>query len=117
MPLCLDLILEYSKGYDTFLSLFVGGFNAGLKIGYWLCTTPCKLKQWEILGAIVLALTVGFVIKILNEMYRFVGEDSHVAPQANKMSAVIQPLMDQQFARWTLYIVGGLNSSLCFHEE
>ncbi|MCK7525472.1 MAG: OPT/YSL family transporter [Ignavibacteriales bacterium] len=31
-----------------------------------------------------------------------------VAPQANAMAAVIQPLMDQQPAPWTLYIVGAI---------
>ena len=45
---------------------------------------------------------------ILNETYGFVGEGSLVAPQANAMAAVIQPLMDQQPAPWILYIVGAI---------
>ena len=44
----------------------------------------------------------------MNETYGFVGEGSLVAPQANAMAAVIQPLMDQQPAPWTLYIVGAI---------
>lgn len=91
----------------TALSM-AGGFITDLKIGYWLGTTPLKQEQWKVLGVIVSAVTVGFVIMILNETYGFVGENALVAPQANAMAAVIQPLMDQQPAPWTLYIVGAI---------
>ncbi|BDQ03396.1 oligopeptide transporter, OPT family [Ignavibacterium sp.] len=91
----------------TALSM-AGGFITDLKIGYWLGSTPKKQEQWKFLGVLVSALTVGFVIMILNETYGFVGEGALVAPQANAMAAVIQPLMDQQPAPWTLYIVGAI---------
>lgn len=91
----------------TALSM-AGGFITDLKIGYWLGTTPRKQEQWKFLGVLVSALTVGFVIMILNETYGFVGEGALVAPQANAMAAVIQPLMDQQPAPWLLYIVGAI---------
>ncbi|GMU94858.1 OPT family oligopeptide transporter [Ignavibacterium album] len=91
----------------TALSM-AGGFITDLKIGYWLGSTPRKQEQWKFLGVLVSALTVGFVIMILNETYGFVGEGALVAPQANAMAAVIQPLMDQQPAPWTLYIVGAI---------
>jgi putative OPT family oligopeptide transporter len=91
----------------TALSM-AGGFITDLKIGYWLGSTPRKQEQWKVLGVIVSAVTVGFVIMILNETYGFVGENALVAPQANAMAAVIQPLMDQQPAPWTLYIVGAI---------
>ncbi|WP_337872525.1 oligopeptide transporter, OPT family [Ignavibacterium sp.] len=91
----------------TALSM-AGGFITDLKIGYWLGSTPKKQEQWKFLGVLVSALTVGFVIMILNETYGFVGESALAAPQANAMAAVIQPLMDQQPAPWTLYIVGAI---------
>ena len=91
----------------TALSM-AGGFITDLKIGYWLGSTPLKQERWKFLGVLVSALTVGFVIMILNETYGFVGEGALVAPQANAMAAVIQPLMDQQPAPWTLYIVGAI---------
>ncbi len=91
----------------TALSM-AGGFITDLKIGYWLGSTPRKQEQWKFLGVLVSAITVGFVIMILNETYGFVGEGALVAPQANAMAAVIQPLMDQQPAPWTLYIVGAI---------
>jgi len=91
----------------TALSM-AGGFITDLKIGYWLGSTPKKQQQWKFLGVLVSALTVGFVIMILNKTYGFVGEGALVAPQANAMAAVIQPLMDQQPAPWTLYIIGAI---------
>jgi putative OPT family oligopeptide transporter len=91
----------------TALSM-AGGFITDLKIGYWLGSTPRKQEQWKVLGVIVSVLTVGFVMMVLNETYGFVGEGALVAPQANAMAAVIKPLMDQQPAPWTLYIVGAI---------
>ena len=91
----------------TALSM-AGGFITDLKIGYWLGSSPYKQERWKFLGVLVSALTVGFVIMILNKTYGFVGEGALVAPQANAMAAVIQPLMDQQPAPWTLYIVGAI---------
>ena len=91
----------------TALSM-AGGFITDLKIGYWLGSSPVKQERWKFLGVLVSALTVGFVIMILNETYGFVGDGALVAPQANAMAAVIQPLMDQQPAPWTLYIVGAI---------
>ncbi len=91
----------------TALSM-AGGFITDLKIGYWLGSSPYKQERWKFLGVLVSAMTVGFVIMILNETYGFVGEGALVAPQANAMAAVIQPLMDQQPAPWTLYIVGAI---------
>jgi putative OPT family oligopeptide transporter len=91
----------------TALSM-AGGFITDLKIGYWLGSSPYQQERWKVLGVLVSALTVGFVIMILNDTYGFVGEGSLVAPQANAMAAVIQPLMAQQPAPWTLYIVGAI---------
>ncbi|MBN2356692.1 oligopeptide transporter, OPT family [candidate division KSB1 bacterium] len=85
-----------------------GGFITDLKIGYWLGTTPIKQQYSKMLGTIVAAASVGFVIMILNETYGFVGPDALVAPQANAMAAVIKPLMSNQPAPWMLYAVGAI---------
>ncbi len=91
----------------TALSM-AGGFITDLKIGYWMGTSPYKQERWKFLGVLVSALTVGYVIMILNDTYGFTGEGALVAPQANAMAAVIQPLMAQQPAPWMLYIVGAI---------
>ena len=91
----------------TALSM-AGGFITDLKIGYWLGTTPAKQETWKFLGTLVSAATVGGVIIILNKTYGFTGDDALVAPQANAMAAVIEPLMMGQGAPWTLYGVGAM---------
>jgi uncharacterized oligopeptide transporter (OPT) family protein len=45
---------------------------------------------------------------ILNKTYGFVGENALVAPQANAMAAVIEPLMSGQGAPWMLYFAGAI---------
>jgi len=83
-----------------------GGFITDLKIGYWLGNSPYKQETWKFLGVLVSAATVGGVIMILNKTYGFTGENALVAPQANAMAAVIEPMMSGQAAPWMLYAAG-----------
>jgi putative OPT family oligopeptide transporter len=85
-----------------------GGFITDLKVGYWIGTTPKKQESWKFLGILVSAATVGGVIMVLNQAYGFKGEGAMVAPQANAMAAVIQPLMSNAPAPWALYLVGAV---------
>ena len=88
----------------TALSM-AGGFITDLKVGYWLGSTPAKQQTWKFLGTLVSAATVGGVMIILNKTYGF-GEGGLVAPQANAMAAVIEPLMGGTGAPWLLYSIG-----------
>ncbi len=85
-----------------------GAFITDLKVGYWLGSTPIKQQSWKFLGTLVAAATVGGVMIILNKTYGFVGEHALVAPQANAMAAVIEPLMSGGGAPWILYGIGAL---------
>lgn len=91
----------------TALSM-AGGFITDLKIGYWIGTTPAKQESWKFLGTLVAAATVGGVMIVLNKAYGFTGENALVAPQANAMAAVIDPLMNGGSAPWLLYGIGAL---------
>ena len=93
----------------TALSM-AGSFITDLKIGYWLGTTPKKQETWKFLGTLVSAATVGGVIMLLNKIYSFdPNVDGHlVAPQANAMAAVIEPMMNGAGAPWVLYGIGAL---------
>lgn len=93
----------------TALSM-AGGFITDLKIGYWLGSTPATQERWKFLGTLVSAATVGGVLIILNKTYGFTGEGALVAPQANAMAAVIDPLMSGTSAPWGLYAFGALLS-------
>jgi putative OPT family oligopeptide transporter len=91
----------------TALSM-AGGFITDLKIGYWLGTTPRKQEGWKFLGTVVSAATVAGVMLVLNDTYGFTGENALVAPQANAMAAVIQPLMTGGSTPWILYFMGAV---------
>ena len=85
-----------------------GSFVTDLKIGYWIGTTPKKQEAWKFVGVAVAAATVCGVMLVLNKTYGFVGDDALVAPQANAMAAVIQPMMNGGGAPWLLYGIGAV---------
>ena len=85
-----------------------GGLITDFKIGYWIGTTPRKQEAWKFIGVAVAAATVGGVMLVLNKTYGFTGEGSLVAPQANAMAAVIQPMMNGGSAPWLLYGIGAV---------
>ena len=89
----------------TALSM-AGGLVTDFKIGYWIGTTPKKQEAWKFLGTLVSAATVGGVMLVLNKTYGFSGDGALVAPQANAMAAVIQPMMNGGNAPWLLYGIG-----------
>ena len=91
----------------TALSM-AGSFVTDLKIGYWIGTTPKKQEVWKFVGTIVAAATVCGVMLVLNKTFGFTGDNALVAPQANAMAAVIQPMMNGGGAPWLLYGIGAV---------
>ena len=85
-----------------------GSFITDLKIGYWIGSTPKKQETWKFVGVAVAAATVCGVMLVLNKTYGFVGDQALVAPQANAMAAVIQPMMNGGGAPWLLYGIGAV---------
>lgn len=85
-----------------------GSFVTDLKIGYWIGNTPKKQEVWKFAGVAVAAATVCGVMLVLNKTFGFTGENALVAPQANAMAAVIQPLMNGGGAPWILYGIGAV---------
>ncbi|MBI4947370.1 MAG: oligopeptide transporter, OPT family [Bacteroidetes bacterium] len=102
----------------TALSM-AGGFVTDLKVGYWLGTSPYKQQRFKFLGTLLSAATVGLVIYVLGKAYGFVNTEATpnplVAPQANAMAAVIEPLMlSGANVYWILYLVGAVISVLLY---
>ena len=91
----------------TALSM-AGGLVTDFKIGFWIGTTPAKQESWKFVGTLVSAATVGAVMLVLNKTYGFTGDGALVAPQANAMAAVIQPMMNGGSAPWLFYGIGAL---------
>ena len=85
-----------------------GGLITDFKIGYWIGTTPRKQEAWKFVGVAVAAATVGGVMLVLSKTCGFTGDGALVAPQANAMAAVIQPMMNGGKAPWLLYGIGAV---------
>ena len=92
-----------------------GGFITDLKIGYWIGSSPYKQQAFKFVGTLVSALTVGAVIILLSKTYGYDANNGGlVAPQANAMAAIVEPLMSGQGAPWILYIVGAIIALLLY---
>ena len=92
----------------TALSM-AGGFITDLKIGYWIGSTPTNQEKFKFLGTFVSAISVGFVIIMLNNTYGFSNADVMPAPQANAMAAVMTSFLgtsEVMQVPWMLYIIG-----------
>ena len=85
-----------------------GSFVTDLKIGYWIGSSPKKQEIWKFAGVAVAAATVCGVMLVLNKTFGFTGDNALVAPQANAMAAVIDPMMNGGSAPWLLYGIGAL---------
>lgn len=89
-----------------------GGLITDLKIGYWIGSTPSRQQWSKILGTVFAAITVAFVIIMLNKVYGFTPTVEHPkplpAPQANAMAAVIKGIMAAKGAPWLLYGIGAV---------
>lgn len=94
----------------------VGHTITDFKVGYWLGATPRAQQFSKLLGTLFSALTVGFVIMMLNKVYGFVPTAEHTtplpAPQANAMAAVIKTFMSNAEVPWLLYAVGAMIATL-----
>jgi putative OPT family oligopeptide transporter len=89
--------------------LFMTGcFIGDLKTAFWLGITPAKMQTWKLINIIFSAFITAGVVMILAKGLGFTGPNAMVAPQANAMAAVINPLMSGQTAPWMLYIVGAM---------
>ncbi|MCQ2965705.1 MAG: oligopeptide transporter, OPT family [Alphaproteobacteria bacterium] len=86
------------------VSAMAGDTSQDLKTGYLLGATPKKQQIGEILGVICSALTIGFVILLLNKAWGF-GSENLSAPQATLMKMVIEGVMSGNLP-WNLIFIG-----------
>ncbi|MFH0901346.1 MAG: oligopeptide transporter, OPT family, partial [Pseudomonadota bacterium] len=100
-----------------------GALVSDFKIGYWIGSTPRNQQVWKFLGIAVAALTVSFVIPLMDHMYHFLierggqlvsNEEILPAPQANMLAAIINALMSRGEQPVLLYGLGGLIAVLLY---
>lgn len=86
------------------VTAMAGDTSQDLKTGFLLGATPKKQQIGEILGIICSALTIGFIMILLNKAWGF-GSENLSAPQATLMKMVIEGVMSGNLP-WNLIIIG-----------
>lgn len=86
------------------ISAMAGDMSQDLKTGYLVGATPKKQQYGEIIGAVISALAIGFVLLLLNRAWGF-GSDELPAPQATLMKLVIEGVMNGNLP-WALIFTG-----------
>ncbi|MCK5037435.1 MAG: oligopeptide transporter, OPT family, partial [Candidatus Sabulitectum sp.] len=81
-----------------------GDMSQDLKTGFLLGATPKYQQLGEIIGTLVTALVIGFLLNILDTTYGF-GSAELPAPQATLMSMVVRGIFNGNLP-WTLIFIG-----------
>lgn len=86
------------------VAAMAGDMSQDLKTGYILGATPVKQQYGEIIGTVVSAVTIGFVLYLLNAAWGF-GTPELSAPQATLMKMIVEGVMGGNLP-WTLVFIG-----------
>ncbi len=82
-----------------------GDTSQDLKTGFLVGATPKRMQIGEMLGVLACAVTIGFVLIVLNESYGIGTVDGLPAPQATLMSLVIDGVLNASLP-WTFVFIG-----------
>ena len=86
------------------VAAMAGDMSQDLKTGYILGATPVKQQYGEMTGTVVSAVTIGFVLYLLNAAWGF-GTPELSAPQATLMKMIVEGVMGGNLP-WTLVFIG-----------
>lgn len=86
------------------VAAMAGDMSQDLKTGYILGATPIKQQYGEMIGTVVSAVTIGFVLYLLNAAWGF-GTPELSAPQATLMKMIVEGVMGGNLP-WTLVFIG-----------
>ena len=86
------------------VAAMAGDMSQDLKTGYILGATPVKQQYGEMIGTVVSAVTIGFVLYLLNAAWGF-GTPELSAPQATLMKMIVEGIMGGKLP-WTLVFIG-----------
>ena len=91
-------------GIICIVAAIAGDTSQDLKTGFIVGATPKKQQIGEIVGVVVSALAVGFVLYLLNEAWGYGGEDLP-ATQATMMKMLVEGIMNADLP-WGLILTG-----------
>lgn len=86
------------------VAAMAGDTSQDLKTGYILGSTPVKQQIGELIGAVVSAIAIGGVLKLLDAAWGF-GSTELSAPQATLMKIIVEGVMDGNLP-WMLVFIG-----------
>ena len=87
------------------ISAIAGDTSQDLNTGYLVGATPRKQQIGELIGVVFSALSIGYMLHLLNEAWQF-GSDTIPAPQATLMKLIAQGGINGDLP-WTLIFIGG----------
>ena len=91
-------------GIICIVAAIAGDTSQDLKSGYIVGATPIKQQIGELLGVVVSALSVGFVLYLLNEAWGY-GTEELPAAQATMMKMLVEGIMNAELP-WGLILTG-----------
>lgn len=86
------------------IAAMAGDTSQDLKTGYILGATPKKQQIGELIGSVVSAFTIGGVLLLLNNAWKF-GSEALSAPQATLMKMITEGVMNGNLP-WSLVFIG-----------
>ena len=91
-------------GVICIVAAIAGDTSQDLKTGFIVGATPKKQQIGEMLGVVVSAAAIGFVLYLLNEAWGY-GTDKIPAAQATMMKLLVEGIMDANLP-WALILIG-----------
>lgn len=91
-------------GIICIVAAIAGDTSQDLKTGFIVGATPKKQQIGEMLGVVVSAAAIGFVLYLLNEAWGY-GTDKIPAAQATMMKLLVEGIMDANLP-WALILIG-----------
>ena len=91
-------------GIICIVAAIAGDTSQDLKTGFIVGATPRKQQLGEMLGVVVSAAAIGFVLYLLNEAWGY-GNDKIPAAQATMMKLLVDGIMDANLP-WALILIG-----------
>lgn len=91
-------------GIICVIAAIAGDCSQDLKTGFIVGATPKKQQIGEMIGVVVSAASIGFVLYLLNSVWEFGGKDIP-APQATMMKMLVEGIMNAQLP-WALIFIG-----------
>ena len=91
-------------GIICIVAAIAGDTSQDLKTGFIVGATPRKQQIGEMLGVVVSAAAIGFVLYLLNEAWGY-GNEKIPAAQATMMKLLVEGIMDANLP-WALILIG-----------